>query len=77
MWIIYLSVCLFLQKSIDNMAPENNINGTYEHGEHVRVLTLNKGEHQDGILYRVKKGKIKMIYIIKRIFQDFILFRSH
>ncbi|KAG8039804.1 hypothetical protein G9C98_000533 [Cotesia typhae] len=47
---------IWSHKSIDNMAPENNINGTHEHGEHVRVLTLNKGEHQDGILYRVKKG---------------------
>ncbi|XP_033222328.1 glycogen debranching enzyme isoform X2 [Belonocnema kinseyi] len=25
-------------------------------GEQIRVLTLNKGEHQDGILYRLQKG---------------------
>ena len=27
--------------------------------EQVRVLTLNKGEHKDEILYRLKKGKLK------------------
>lgn len=36
----------------------------------VRVLTLNQGEHQDGILYRVKKSNkiIILIFIIVFIF---------
>ncbi|XP_057317970.1 glycogen debranching enzyme-like isoform X1 [Microplitis mediator] len=39
----------------DTMAnTENNIDDTCE--DDVRILTLNKGEHQDGILFRVKKG---------------------
>ena len=34
---------------------ENNVT-VGNRADHVRILTLNNGEHQDGIQYRVKKG---------------------
>ncbi|XP_024943750.1 glycogen debranching enzyme [Cephus cinctus] len=41
---------------IGNMANSNSSTVEPQSADQVRVLTLNNGEHQDGTLYRVKKG---------------------
>lgn len=40
---------------VKNMSEHMSSTDSYEF-EQIRVLTLNNGEHLDGILYRLKKG---------------------
>lgn len=48
---------------VDNMANKTTISETTNENN-VRVLTLNNGEHHDGIIYRVKKGIIYYLIFI-------------
>ncbi|XP_014469825.1 PREDICTED: glycogen debranching enzyme isoform X4 [Dinoponera quadriceps] len=58
-FIQYLCKCcccltwLCFQKRTENMAEYNILN---HDSEQIRVLTVNNGEHLDGILYKLKKG---------------------
>ncbi|CAK9831681.1 Glycogen debranching enzyme [Anthophora retusa] len=47
--------CLYYYAVVENMTEHVSSTETHEF-EQIRVLTLNRGEHLDGILYRLKKG---------------------
>jgi len=38
---------------------------TTENHEQIRILTVNNGEHLDGILYRLKKGFRDFTFLLK------------
>lgn len=47
--------CLYYYAVVKNMSEHMSSTESHEF-EQIRVLTLNNGEHLDGILYRLKKG---------------------
>lgn len=64
---------MIFQTESEEMQQHDSNKTTYEQ---IRVLTVNNGEHLDGILYRLKKGVFKEILFILFLFlYNFILFK--